>query len=163
MILFYNFRDIVCLKLNFSRESGRLQNVIFTNFSEKRPNPAKLTVIQHEIIAFLDSYEKSPNLSFSLLDFDNKSEFSISIYSALGNVPFGSTITYSQLAYKVGKPKAYRAVGNIMGKNPFPVIIPCHRVVGKHTLGGYSSGIDIKTKLLQYENHYIQNKKLATN
>jgi len=154
MILFYNFRGIAYLKLKFNNDNGLLNEVAFSDFSELKPSPGKLTFTQHEIITFLDSYEKNPHLSFSLLDFDNKSEFSISVYKTLATIPFGSAITYSQLSYKIGRPKAYRAIGNIMGKNPFPIIIPCHRVVGKHNLGGYTSGIEIKKTLLEYKSSY---------
>ena len=59
-------------------------------------------------------------------------------------------MTYSELAEKIGS-RAYRAVGNALGKNPIPIVIPCHRVVAKKGIGGYSEGIDIKTRLLELE------------
>jgi methylated-DNA-[protein]-cysteine S-methyltransferase len=66
------------------------------------------------------------------------------------NIKYGRTITYSQLAEKIGCGGA-RAVGNALGKNPIPIIIPCHRVVAKKGIGGYSAGIYIKTRLLEFE------------
>ena len=66
-------------------------------------------------------------------------------------ISYGSTISYSDLAIKVGKPKAFRAVGTACGKNPLPLIIHCHRVKGKSSLGGFTGGLDIKKFLLRLE------------
>ncbi|MDQ7031868.1 MAG: MGMT family protein [Desulfonauticus sp.] len=66
-------------------------------------------------------------------------------------VPFGQTISYTDLAQKIGKPKAARAIGQVMAKNPFPLIIPCHRVVAKHHLGGFTPHPKLKKILLQLE------------
>ncbi|MCX9083891.1 MAG: methylated-DNA--[protein]-cysteine S-methyltransferase [Candidatus Methanoperedens sp.] len=71
-------------------------------------------------------------------------------------IKYGRTITYSQLAEKIGC-NGPRAVGNALGKNPIPIVIPCHRVVAKNGIGGYSAGIDIKTRLLDLENRNVNN------
>lgn len=92
---------------------------------------------------------------FSLpLDWSQVSDFQKKVYTTLMNhIPFGKTISYSELAQKIGKPKAFRAVGTALSKNPWPIVIPCHRVVGKrNSLGGFSCGIEIKKILLQHEN-----------
>jgi len=74
------------------------------------------------------------------------------VWKELIKIPYGTVISYKELARRVGKPKAYRAVGNANGKNPIPVIIPCHRVIAADgSLGGYSSGLHIKKKLLKLE------------
>lgn len=76
------------------------------------------------------------------------------VYKALCKVPAGQTITYAELAKRAGSPGAARAVGTAMAKNPFPVIIPCHRVVaGNGKLGGYSGrgGVATKRQLLEME------------
>ena len=70
-------------------------------------------------------------------------------------IPYGKTITYSQLARQIGHPGAVRAVGNALAKNPAPVIIPCHRVVAKNGLGGFSYGVDVKKQLLELESNQI--------
>jgi len=73
--------------------------------------------------------------------------FQKKVWKALLNIKKGSTITYKELAKKVGKPKAVRAVANAVGANPLPVTIPCHRVIRSDgTLGGYSGKGGIKTK-----------------
>lgn len=83
------------------------------------------------------------------------------IYKKLIEVPKGQVTTYGELAKAVGLKNGQRVIGKIMNKNPFPVIIPCHRVVmstGK--VGGYAYGEDIKTKMLIDEGIQIQNGKI---
>lgn len=78
--------------------------------------------------------------------------FQIKVWKALQDIPYGETISYKQLAKWVGNEKSYRAVGNACGYNHCLIIIPCHRVVASdNTLGGFSSGIDNKQRLLNLE------------
>lgn len=78
--------------------------------------------------------------------------FQESVWRALADIPFGQTISYSELAARVGRPKAVRAVGAANGRNPIPIVLPCHRVIGRAgELRGYGGGIDIKEKLLAHE------------
>lgn len=78
--------------------------------------------------------------------------FRIRVWQELQKIPYGETITYAELARRIGSPKAFRAVANACGANPFPIIIPCHRVIASGgNLGGYTGGTDIKTTLLQTE------------
>lgn len=80
--------------------------------------------------------------------------FQKKVWGAILKIPKGKTITYKELAQKIGKPKAVRAVANAVGANPMPVTIPCHRVVRSDgTLGGYSGkgGINTKRALLKKE------------
>ena len=80
------------------------------------------------------------------------SPFAIQILKTLQTVPFGETVSYQELGERAGYPKAARAVGGVMSRNPFPIVIPCHRVLRKNgSLGGYTGGIDIKKKLLKAE------------
>nr|HDO81515.1 MGMT family protein [Candidatus Bathyarchaeota archaeon] len=60
-------------------------------------------------------------------------------------------VTYGEIAEKIGRPKAARAVGNALKRNPLPIIIPCHRVVGSKTLGGFTGGVNVKKFLLTVE------------
>lgn len=92
----------------------------------------------------------------TLLDIllENVPPFHRKVYQALCKVPPGKVVTYAELAKRAGSPGAARAVGTAMAKNPFPIIIPCHRVVaGNGKLGGYSGrgGVATKRKLLQLE------------
>ena len=79
-------------------------------------------------------------------------EFERKVWETLKEIPYGETRTYKWLAEKIGKPHAFRAVGNALGKNPIPIIFPCHRVIETDgSLGGYSGGTDIKRRLLEIE------------
>jgi methylated-DNA-[protein]-cysteine S-methyltransferase len=79
-------------------------------------------------------------------------DFERQVWSLLKEVPYGETRTYKWVAEKVGKPHAFRAAGNALGKNPIPIIFPCHRIIESDgSIGGYSSGIDIKRRLLEIE------------
>jgi len=74
------------------------------------------------------------------------------VWKELAKIPYGSTICYGELANRIGNPKASRAVGAANGKNPIPIIIPCHRVIGKDgRLTGFGGGIPVKEHLLQLE------------
>ena len=81
-------------------------------------------------------------------------EFQIKVWKEIVKIPYGETITYKDLAVAIGKPNSSRAVANACGKNPYPVTIPCHRVIRSDgNLGGYSGkgGIKTKIKLLKRE------------
>lgn len=77
--------------------------------------------------------------------------FDHAVLSAMRRIGFGKTVSYAELAKQIGKPKAYRAVANACGRNRMPILIPCHRVVASHGLGGFSSGIERKKILLGIE------------
>lgn len=78
--------------------------------------------------------------------------FQQSVWQALLAIPFGATCSYGQLASRIGKPSAVRAVGAAVGRNPLTIIVPCHRVIGTDgSLTGYAGGLNRKTTLLQLE------------
>lgn len=78
-------------------------------------------------------------------------EFQRDVWTALRAIPEGTTITYAELARRVGRPRAVRAVGAANGANPVSVVVPCHRVVGKDGLRGYAGGVARKEWLLAHE------------
>ena len=79
-------------------------------------------------------------------------EFQRAAWSALASVPFGETRSYRQQAEAIGRPKAVRAIGAANGKNPVPIVLPCHRIVGSDgSLTGYGGGLPIKEFLLNHE------------
>ncbi|MDR1690258.1 MAG: methylated-DNA--[protein]-cysteine S-methyltransferase [Candidatus Methanoplasma sp.] len=78
-------------------------------------------------------------------------EFQKSVWNAMRNIPYGKTESYKDLAERVGRPKAYRAVGTACSLNPIPLIVPCHRVVASDGIGGFSCGIVMKKKLMTIE------------
>lgn len=93
----------------------------------------------------------------NLQDFDLKLQprgtvFQRKVWDILLTIPYGETLTYGQIAEKIGNPKAVRAVGGACHNNPIGIVIPCHRVLGKDgSLTGYAGGVDLKEMLLQHE------------
>lgn len=81
-------------------------------------------------------------------------EFQIKVWNALLEIPYGKTCCYGDIAIKTGNPKASRAVGGAVNKNPIMIIVPCHRVIGKDgNLVGFAAGLEVKKKLLETENY----------
>ena len=80
------------------------------------------------------------------------SDFQQDVWRALGDIPFGSAVSYGELARRLGRPRAARAVGQANGANPVPIVVPCHRVIaGDGGMGGFSGGLKIKRWLLAHE------------
>jgi methylated-DNA-[protein]-cysteine S-methyltransferase len=74
------------------------------------------------------------------------------VWNALRDIPYGETISYAQLALRIGKPSAMRAVGAANGRNPLPIVVPCHRVIGADgSLTGFGGGLPTKRFLLELE------------
>jgi methylated-DNA-[protein]-cysteine S-methyltransferase len=101
----------------------------------------------------IDEYFSLKRKNFDLKLSIEGTDFRKQVWKALTNIPYGEVISYSELAEAVGNPKAVRAVGQANRANPLPIIIPCHRVIGKNkSLVGYAgTRIDIKEKLLTLE------------
>ena len=79
--------------------------------------------------------------------------FQLEVWNLLRQIPYGHTMTYGQVANRLGRPKAVRAVGQAVGRNPCLIVIPCHRVLGRNgKLTGFSAGIEWKKRLLSLEN-----------
>ncbi len=86
------------------------------------------------------------------LNYGGATPFQRGVWQAARQIPYGETRSYGWIARQMGKPGAARAVGQALGKNPFPVIVPCHRVVaGDGTLGGFTGGLEMKKLLLKLE------------
>jgi methylated-DNA-[protein]-cysteine S-methyltransferase len=101
----------------------------------------------------LDEYFDGRRESFELaVDLEKAAPFARSVLTQLALVPYGQTTTYGTLAARVGAPRAARAVGTVMNRNPLPIVLPCHRVVGSNgSLTGYAGGWEMKEQLLRLE------------
>ena len=101
----------------------------------------------------LDEYFQGKRRRFDLeVDLRLTRDFGRAVLKELAAVPFGQVTTYGELAARAGKPRAARAVGTIMNRNPIPIVLPCHRVVGANgSLVGYAGGLDRKETLLKLE------------
>ena len=105
-----------------------------------------------EVIRQLDEYFAGSRRTFDLPLAATGTPFQRRVWDALGAVPWGGTLTYGELAERVGRPGAARAVGAAVGRNPISIVVPCHRVVGADgTLTGYAGGLGRKRFLLALE------------
>lgn len=93
------------------------------------------------------------NIPEFYIDLSSGTEFQRKVWEEMIKIPAGKVATYSEIAERIGKPTAYRAVANACGANPVVVLVPCHRVVAKSGLGGFSAGIEIKKELLRREGY----------
>ena len=104
----------------------------------------------------LDDYFHGRLKTFDLGLFLKGTDFQKTVWQALAQIPYGQTISYGELAEQINNPKACRAVGLANGKNPIPIIIPCHRVIGKNgKLTGFGGGISVKQHLLELESTHV--------
>ena len=100
----------------------------------------------------LDEYFEGRRREFDLPIDLRVAPFHEAVLAELARVPYGRTETYGALAAKAGRPGAARAVGTVMNRNPIPIVLPCHRVIGANgSLTGYAGGLDVKRRLLQLE------------
>jgi len=100
----------------------------------------------------LEAYFRGDLHRFSLALAPRGTPFQKAVWALLTEIPYGRTVTYGDLAKRLGNPKAVRAVGAANGRNPLPIVVPCHRVIGHDgTLTGYAGGLSVKAALLRLE------------
>ncbi|MBF2392931.1 methylated-DNA--[protein]-cysteine S-methyltransferase [Listeria marthii] len=110
--------------------------------------PEKMTLYKEEIRAYLNGERTQFTVPIDLA----ATPLQLEVFNALQAIPYGETRTYTEIAEQINRPKAVRAVGTAIGKNPLLLVIPCHRVIGKNgKLTGYSGGIAMKEALLTLE------------
>ena len=105
----------------------------------------------------LTAYFASQLKAFSVpLDWHGTA-FQESVWQALTAIPYGETVTYADIARAIGRPQSARPTGGVVGRNPLPIIVPCHRVIGSdRTLTGFTGGLKIKVALLELEGRLIE-------
>lgn len=142
----YQFENI---SLYLVATETHLINIQFTQ-------PQKALLQTTELLSMttiqLDEYFQRKRTTFSLPFKLTGTPFQLAVWKELQNIPYGQTTSYKEIAQKINKPKAYRAVGMANNKNPLPIIIPCHRVIGSNgKLIGYAGGLKLKNYLLELE------------
>lgn len=146
----YQFENI---SLYLIATETHLINIQFTQ-------PQKALLQTTELLSMatiqLDEYFQGKRTTFSLPFKLTGTPFQLAVWKELQNIPYGQTTSYKEIAQKINKPKAYRAVGMANNKNPLPIIIPCHRVIGSNgKLIGYAGGLKLKNYLLELEKSHI--------
>lgn len=142
----YQFENI---SLYLIATETHLINIQFTQ-------PQKALLQTTELLSMatiqLDEYFQGKRTTFSLPFKLTGTPFQLAVWKELQNIPYGKTTSYKEIAQKINKPKACRAVGMANNKNPLPIIIPCHRVIGSNgKLIGYAGGLKLKNYLLELE------------
>ena len=129
-------------------------NVRERRFLAEHPDAARDDAALADALRLLKRYFAGERVSFRelKLDLSAGSTFEQFVWLELCRVPWGEVISYSELARRIGSPRAVRAVGNAVGRNPIPIIVPCHRVIrADGSLGGFSCGLEIKRALHKIE------------
>ena len=121
--------------------SGRNDGVI-------KYSPARLKSEMRQIKEYFSGKRKKFTMKLDM----NGTPFQKKVWNAIAGVGYGKTASYAGLAKKIRNPKALRAVGSACGKNPLPIVIPCHRIISKDgSIGGFGGGVSLKRKMLAVE------------
>ena len=137
-------------------DGERLQHLNFVNGRHPlqvedgwRRDPASFAGIKTQLADYFNGRRQAFDMALDPVG----TPFQMRVWAALREIPYGRTVSYQWVAQRIGAPTAGRAVGAANGRNPIAIIIPCHRVIGKHGgLTGYGGGLDLKQSLLQLEN-----------
>lgn len=148
------YRDFLKTPVGFLEIVADEKNILAINFTKqaRRKNSNALT---QKCVVELKEYFLGKKKKFVLPLKFSGTDFQEKVWSALRQIPYGSIISYGDLAAMIGRPKAARAIGGAVNKNPIPIIVPCHRVVGSDgQLVGYEGGLWRKKWLLRRENSF---------
>jgi methylated-DNA-[protein]-cysteine S-methyltransferase len=127
-----------------------------------KTEPARRHAILEYAAGELDEYFRLDRRLFATPLQPEGTPFQQQTWAALREIPFGEQISYRELARRIGRPGASRAVGGANGRNPIPIIVPCHRVIGADgTLTGFGGGLDVKRWLLDHERNKGQAQLFA--
>lgn len=140
-------------RIGITENEGKITNLYFAN--DKLPQDIQLceTPILKEAAQQLEKYLYGSLREFSLPLEPYGTTFMKQVWENLCKIPYGKTASYKEIAIKVGSPNAARAVGLANNRNPIPIFIPCHRIIGANgSLTGYRGGIELKRRLLEMEN-----------
>lgn len=158
--IFYYIYDTPIQKITFVTNGYTISRIYLREIKQKEENKELINnmALHREIKRQFDEYFAGKRKQFELpLEKVRCSAFSKKVYEELKKIPYGTTKTYGEIAVAAGKAKAYRAVGNANNKNPFPIIVPCHRVIGADgSLTGYAGGKEFKEMLISIEKRSSQ-------
>lgn len=159
-MLFYCHHSSPVGPLLLVSKSAALTEINFPVNGQARPADATWQMREEafrEVVRQLDAYFSGNLETFDIELAPRGTRFQQRVWEELLRIPYGETISYGELARRIGNPNASRAVGLANGSNPIPIIIPCHRVIGSNgKLTGYGGGLPIKEKLLALEKRQLR-------
>ena len=143
------------------RQQLKIKVSLWTNCNVERVTLFPSNVFSYQIYgprltidAFFKAYPKGIKHPLPPLNWEPLTQFTRRVLEALKTIPFGQSRTYGEMAAQIGCPGGAQAVGRALGRNPFPLLLPCHRVLAKRGIGGFSAGLDLKYLLLEHESLY---------
>ncbi len=153
--MYYCYLDTPIGELLLAGEDDKLTMIGFPKGSMRRDpepdwifNEKPLATARQQLNEYFAGTRKEFDLPVAL----SGTEFQVSVLEALQEIPYGETVSYGEIAKRIGRPKAVRAVGAANGRNPIPIVVPCHRVIGSSgDLTGFGGGLDTKEALLRLE------------
>jgi methylated-DNA-[protein]-cysteine S-methyltransferase len=153
--MYYCYFDTPIGELLLAGEADSLSMIGFPKGAMRRDpetdwiyNEAPFEIVRRQLGEYFAGERKDFDLALSL----SGTEFQVAVLEALQRIPYGETTSYGAVAKLIGRPKAVRAVGAANGRNPIPIIVPCHRVIGSSgDLTGFGGGLDTKAALLRLE------------
>ncbi len=153
--MYYCYLDTPIGELLLAGENEALTMIGFPKGSMRRDpepdwifNEKPLATARQQLTEYFAGTRREFDLPVAL----SGTEFQVSVLEALQKIPYGETVSYGEIAKRIGRPKAVRAVGAANGRNPIPIVVPCHRVIGSSgDLTGFGGGLDTKEALLRLE------------
>jgi methylated-DNA-[protein]-cysteine S-methyltransferase len=154
-MMYYCYFDTPIGELLLAGEADSLSMIGFPKGAMRRDpetdwiyNETPFELVRRQLGEYFAGERKDFDLALSL----SGTEFQVAVLEALQRIPYGETTSYGAVAKLIGRPKAVRAVGAANGRNPIPIIVPCHRVIGSSgDLTGFGGGLDTKAALLRLE------------
>jgi methylated-DNA-[protein]-cysteine S-methyltransferase len=158
--MYYCYLDTPIGELLLAGEDGALSMIGFPKGSMRREpeadwifNETQMSDARQQLREYFSGERRDFDLPLKL----SGTEFQVSVLEALQGIPYGETTSYGEIAKRIGRPKAVRAVGAANGRNPIPIVVPCHRVIGSTgDLTGFGGGLDTKEALLRLEAEHTQ-------
>ncbi len=158
--MYYCYLDTPIGELLLAGEEEALAMIGFPKGSMRREpepdwiyNEKPLAEASRQLREYFDGERREFDLPLRL----GGTEFQVSVLEALQQIPYGETTSYGEIARRIGRPRAVRAVGAANGRNPIPIVVPCHRVIGSTgDLTGFGGGLDTKEALLRLEAEHTQ-------
>lgn len=152
-VLYYARKEL-CLQIEIEDDT-----IIRISFCDHALNHVVEGDFQAEIIQQLESWFCGKRLDIDLAFFATGTPFQLKVWEETMRIPYGKTISYAEIAKRIGRENAVRAVGAALRANPVPLLIPCHRVIGSNgNLTGYAGSIPVKALLLNLEQQYSSEK-----
>ncbi len=158
--MYYCYLETPIGELLLAGENGGLSMIGFPKGSMRRDpepdwifNEKPLAPARQQLTEYFSGTRREFDLDLEL----SGTEFQVRVLRALQEIPYGETVSYGEIARRIGRPKAVRAVGAANGRNPIPIVVPCHRVIGSSgDLTGFGGGLDTKEALLRLEAEHTQ-------